>query len=386
MQQIIDVPKWLSEKFAKYYSNHFIDVFEVEKREFGFGSYDKKIEFRHLAFSNNIELNEKLKKDGPLYISCSCAYYKYPAARPMAKKEYLGGDLTFDLDAPEDKAIAPFIKSSVLEEMKNKVFNLIEILEDDFGLSKKDIYINFSGSRGYHIWVFNEKTKNLKREARRELIDYIDGKNIILSNFFSLKESKIYGPKPTDYGYKGKIAKFVSSILEDESKSAKFFSKGLNLSKFKQKYLDDISKGDWTFLAVKLNPLKSPNLEKSYLLLVNKISELFSSFNNFNLTKKVEADSVVTFDTSKLLRVPNSLHGGSGLVAKSVNNLDNFEPFKHALAFSMQDVIKIKTLVDIPEQEFGNCTFSEIKKDQILEIQEAYAIYLICKKTAIPLA
>ena len=69
-----------------------------ERREFGFGGWEKKIEFRHMAFRSAEDLRMALVRDRPLYVSASSAYYEYPDARPMPRKHWLGADLVFDLD------------------------------------------------------------------------------------------------------------------------------------------------------------------------------------------------------------------------------------------------------------------------------------------------
>jgi len=39
-----------------------------------------------------------------------------------------------------------------------------------------------------------------------------------------------------------------------------------------------------------------------------------------------DTDRMVTIDTSRLIRLPDTIHGGSGLVAKHVTDLDRFDP------------------------------------------------------------
>ncbi|MFN3909905.1 MAG: DNA primase catalytic subunit PriS [Candidatus Anstonellaceae archaeon] len=394
MQTNIDLSVWISKKFSQYYLKNFIYIDDIDKREFGFGGYDKKIEYRHVAFSSTKEFNLKLQKEGPHYVSCSAAYYQFPAARPMQKKEWLGADLIFDLDAEEEKSFAPFIRQVKLDEIKEKVFLLMDFLEDDFGIEKKDIKINFSGSRGYHLRVFDQKFKELGRYARKELVDYIDAIGLDLSLFFSISQSpeknqyKIYGPKINDWGYSGKIANLIYIILDDEKKARQYFGKEIQIEKFKKKYLEDLVNGDWTFLVKMHSPSKSLsyssfqlNLEK----LIATIKQIMVNEQRLNLSQQVETDANVTIDTSKLLRVPDTIHGGSGLIAKSVFDLERFEPFKHALAFSMKKPLKIKTLINIPEQEFGNQTFGPIAKNTSIELPEAFGFFLICKKTALPI-
>ncbi|MEM4137468.1 MAG: DNA primase catalytic subunit PriS [Candidatus Anstonellaceae archaeon] len=375
----INIPFWLSQKFKEYYNKNFIEIDQIQKREFGFGSYDKKIEYRHISFSSNKEFNNKLAEDGPHYVSYSAAYYNYPAARPMQKKEWTAADLVFDLDAHEESAL---INPLSLEKLKTKLFVLIEILEQDFGISKSKIKINFSGSRGYHLRVLDENFKTLGRYARKEIVDYIDAIGLDISKFFFIESNKIFGPKLSDLGYRGKIANKIYSVLLDENKNKQYFGRILEIEKFREKYERELEKGDWTFLASKLLKTQKININSSLQKLLEKIKIIIEQ-EGPNIFSKVDTDATVTVDTSKLLRAENTIHGGSGLVAKTIENLDKFEPFKDALAFSMKEVITIQTLADIPQYEFGDRTFEKIERGKKLELPQAYGIYLICKKLAI---
>ena len=84
--------------FREYYQNTKIEVPWVERREFGVGGFRKKIESRHMGFTSNQALNNYLVQEVPLFISHSVAYYKFPESTPMERKEWMGGDLIFDLD------------------------------------------------------------------------------------------------------------------------------------------------------------------------------------------------------------------------------------------------------------------------------------------------
>ncbi|MCX8163053.1 MAG: DNA primase catalytic subunit PriS [Candidatus Micrarchaeota archaeon] len=376
MSNNIEMPVWLSQKFKEYYSKNFIEIDQIEKREFGFGTYDKKIEYRHVSFSSNKDFNTKLAQDGPLYVSYSAAYYASPAARPMQKKEWLGADLVFDLDAHQDSIL---ISPEELEKLKSKLFLLIDILENDFGISKTKIKINFSGSRGFHLRVFDEDFKTLGRYARKEIVDYIDAIGLDLSKFFYIENKNIVGPKLSDWGYSGKLASTLYSILSDESKASKYFGKALELEKFKQKYLDGLKNGNWTFLAAKLSKSPTLNLSNAAKNLIEKL-QLILEREGPNIFSKVDTDANVTVDTSKLLRAENTLHGGSGLIAKTIFDLAGFEPLKDSLAFSMKKTLTVQVLSDIPAYEFGNMSFEKLEKQKKVELPEAYAIYLACKK------
>lgn len=51
---------------------------------------------------------------------------------------------------------------------------------------------------------------------------------------------------------------------------------------------------------------------------------------------KIVVDETVTNDPYRLLKIPYTLHGTTGLIAKPVDNVHNFRPEKDALAFSRE--------------------------------------------------
>ena len=373
---------WLQEKFRQYYANARPQIQQVEKREFGFGSWEKKIEFRHLSFENPQSLWLRLRKDAPLYVSCSAAYYEFPANRPMANKHWLGADLIFDLDAEPDE-LSPFILNKTLEGVRSKAITLIEdFLIPDFGISKDELLVNFSGSRGYHVRAYHKDSQSLGRAERREIVDYIEGAGLAFEDFFSEEFisdpdnahrhfSKLIGPRPDMGGYKGKFARRVIRMLND-SESAARISPMLKNADNVQRLISGIEKGNWSAVQI-------PHATERF-------KEIFMQ-TSLRLTNQVETDANVTIDTSKILRLPDSIHGGSGMLAKTIppaKKLEEFSPLIDALAFSMKKFETVRTLRKIPAQEFGGQAFDEIPFAKEIGLPEAYAIYLVCKKAAVP--
>ncbi len=141
----------------------------------------------------------------------------------MENKRWIGGDLLFDIDASDlnlpckKEHISSWVCQKCLEGAKFETAKLVEdFLIPDFGFSEKEISINFSGNRGYHIHVHNDRTFKLDGDARKSISNYITGNNIDLSSFFPTlgrKGVRLDGPKPTDYGWGGKLANGVIKAL-----------------------------------------------------------------------------------------------------------------------------------------------------------------------------
>lgn len=371
-----DSAQWIAQKFRQYYTYAKPDIPELARREFGFGGWEKKIEFRHLSFENPLALHDKLRNDAPLYVSASAAYYQFPSARPMPKKNWLGADIIFDLDAEPDE-ISPFIRRKTLEGIREKAQTLVEeYLIPDFGLSSKELQVNFSGSRGYHVRAYKKEAQMLGRQERREIVDYIEGGGLDFESFFfsepvaGSRFERLIGPSPSMGGFKGKFAKRIIKMIKEPLTAAQISPKlknELNASRM----IEGINKGNWS------------------AVYIPRALEVFRAIfvqTSLKLTNQVETDANVTIDTSKILRMPDTLHGGSGLIAKTlpINLLSSFSPLEDAIAFSKTKTEEVVCTQDIAEQEFAGKSFEKMQKGQKAQLPECYAVYLVCKKAATP--
>ena len=359
--------KFLHRKFSDYYSSSTVSVRGLEKREFGFGGWEKKIEFRHLSFKNESELRARLVAEAPLYISHSLAYYEFPDARPMPRKIWEGSDLIFDLDA-EGHSCGKFTCQQCLDRVKADAIKLIEeFLLPDFGFSKSELAVNFSGSRGYHVHVVSDAIYDLDREARREIADYVSGTGLSFERLFWNEGKKFFGPSLEQGGFGGKFARAFVAKLSDDSFAISIARK-LKKPEEKEKLKAAIERGNWDNIGI-----------------TNREKKLSEKFEEMKLTMAGRIDANVTADTSKLIRMPDSIHGGSGFSAKRLSSPDAitaFEPMRSAPVFGSAPM-KLKATEAIPALNIRDFSFGPIPAGEVRELPEACAIYLICKKAAV---
>jgi DNA primase small subunit len=137
---------------------------DFTSREFGFRKNGEKM-VRHKAFSSVQKLRTYLIETAPDHVYFSSSKYKDPAAYPMEdkKKGWEGANLIFDIDF--DHLYKP-----TLREAKKQSEKLLVILEDQLGF--KDILYVDSGSRGYHVHVFDKCMQKLDTSERREIADF----------------------------------------------------------------------------------------------------------------------------------------------------------------------------------------------------------------------
>ncbi len=334
--------------FKSYYRQAVMAVEGVEAREFGAG-WKKKIETRHLAFRDSSELRSYLVANAPFYLSHSIAYYRYPSARPMQKKEWVKADVVFDLDPPV-KGKYDFVR--YLERMKEDAQRLVEdFLIGDFGIERSYIEVVFSGSKGYHIYVKDPEYQLLGGEERRQLVEYVTGKGFKIEDHLFFEDKRLVGPKLGEGGYRGRVARLAkeraAALVGEEEKD--FFVGGL-------------AEGNWS--------RTSKNLKKVYQKVL--------SFKDALSVRSVASDVMVTQDLSRLIRVPESLHGDTGMIAKRVNDLERFDPFKDAI-LEADRTFKVRFVEDVDESLLGGPYY----EGEVRELSLWKALLFVLKKSAI---
>ncbi|MFH1685515.1 MAG: DNA primase catalytic subunit PriS [Candidatus Micrarchaeota archaeon] len=348
----------VKEIFSEYYRTAKLVIPSVEQREFGIGNR-KKIDARHLNFANISLFRTYLCNNTPMFVSHSTAYYEFPGTTPIQKKNWKCADIVFDLDIHAEGKYGAY---AGLEDMKNDVARLVnDFIINDFGISKEHITINFSGNRGYHVHVRDPAYLPLRAEERRELVDYIMGQGLDYTKFFHFDDKKrLMGPSPDEGGYRGRLARGTIKLLNEKpSKISRKFSN----EKDREFFISGINEGNWSKTTLNLKDFTT------------RLEEVAKSLP----ISSVDTDAGVTQDLSKLIRVPNTIHGDTGLIALIVDDIESFNPFKDA-AIPSDKTMKIKFVEDVPEIPMvGTGVF---KKDDVKELPQAMALFFILKKSA----
>ncbi|MEM2727038.1 MAG: DNA primase catalytic subunit PriS [Archaeoglobaceae archaeon] len=312
----MEAKHFLMKKFLEYYKKAEIQMpKQFERREFAFVPFEVLPDFfmhRHISFSSCEDFRSYTISNVPAHVYYSSAYYENPGKDEMEEKVWLGADLIFDIDADH----LPLKTNSVeraLEVAKREVKKLLQVLKHDFGT--KDLEVYFSGGRGYHVHVHDEDFLNLESAERREIVDYLTINNPIIIHKRRILESNVSIRVKT---YLKKIKK-----LEDREL---------------------------------LKALKKPD-------------EIIEKF-------RIYIDAPVTADVKRLIRMPGTLHGKTGLKVVKVEDLDSFNPLRDAIVFG-EDKIKLKTLkkvkITIGEEELN------LNAGEVVEVPEFAGIYLLCR-------
>jgi DNA primase small subunit len=374
--------------FQNYYATADIKLPpEFTSREWGFIEFTSGQDTfmkRHRAFGSEGELHDYLRGIGPAHAYYSVAYYEYPGAPKMKEKNWLKADLIFDIDSDH---LPGGINSyaDMLEKGKRETLKLLEFLMDDFGFREDQVHAVFSGGRGYHFHISEESVLSLGSAERREIVDYVSSKGLNLERIFTKKD--ISGdagaesakmsvfPSEDDGGWGGRVNRHLITYLTSISKNEDAIDilTGFDgIGKVKAKKIIDVFQDESRVAALKKGKMDALGGIKKELLetIVNQGVEQMAAC----------VDEPVTADIKRLIRLPGSLHGKSGMkvTALSIDELETFEPLNDAVVFSDKSV-KIKVIKPFAVQMKGK----DLMVDEgVQEVPEYAAIYLMCRGVA----
>jgi DNA primase small subunit len=371
---------FLVQQFDSYYKKTQLAApSSLDQREWGFVMFEPDVTSfkmrRHIGFIKDDNLFKYMKSQTPRHSFYSTAYYEIPNAENMQEKIWLGADLIFDLDA-DHLMKGPY--DQMLARVKEETEKLLSMLTIEFGIDTKTIELVFSGGRGYHVHVKDVTFRQWNSTERRELIDYVCGIGIEPAAMFS-------GKKPVDPGWK---MRYHTTLMEHLSWIGNMKNEDAisYLTKFEGVGKDSAA----TFLKnLKETTKIVENHPPANIILKNKIINAILTQQDGEFKKKLLshaalADEPVTTDTKRLIRMPTSLHGGSGMQVQSleIKKLHDFDPLIDAIVFSAKDT-KIDLTIDKPNQitvpMLGN---SYVVNKGVNIVPEAVAIFLCCRGMA----
>ena len=290
---------------------------------------------RHQSLFDLGNVESFLTETGPRHVYFSAARYENPGASKMSAKDWVNADLVFDLDADHLPGVDPDETSyaAMLMACKDALVRLLDFLETDFAF--EDVTVVFSGGRGYHVHVRDEEVRNLGSDARREIVDYVRGIDL---DYDALTATvSVEGTNQRMLRTGGGWGRRVHAALLEYA--ADLREADDDAAKEQLTSLDGIGESRATTIlgAIRRNPeaLQAGNLEAGGPGLRRLVQALTAQVTS---TQSAPIDEPVTTDTRRLIRLPHSLHGGTGLVVRRIprDELDGFSPLTDAVAERFQ--------------------------------------------------
>ncbi len=398
-------PEFLRSAFRDYYSS--VTVQEppaIEQREFGVGDFGKKISGRHLAFGSYAELNRFLREKTPFFVSSSVAYFQKPAGRPMDAKGFLGADLVYEFDSDDIKTdcksdhdswqcpncnasgkgnlgactncgagvkVDQWVCPECLTAVKKQALELLDVLQNDLGISN-GLSLNFSGSKGFHVHVRSESVRSLSQAGRMELLDFLTAYGLHWESLGFIEEKNMLHAKPLSDS-RGWARRLVSGVIAmvkhsnaDElalagSVSVKTAEKVLEQ---KERVIEKIKSG--------LFPVVSA---KSSAFWKNVLSYVLDDL-------RLNIDRQTSVDRYKIVRLPNTIHGSTGLLASPIlpDHLRDFDGLTQSVVLPEKPVLL--QINRVPRFFVGQKWWGPFE-NQTLELPLYCAAFLLSRQSAI---
>ncbi|AQL41516.1 DNA primase [Halorientalis sp. IM1011] len=291
---------------------------------------------RHKSLLDLGDIESFLERERPRHVYFSAGRYEAPSAGSMSEKNWRSSDLVFDLDADHLPSVTLGEDSyaEMLAKCKDALRRLLDFLEDDFGFD--DLTIAFSGGRGYHVHVRDPGIQELESDARREIVDYVRG---IGMEFDAVIDAEAVGGDvgrkspahneylPTDGGWGRRIherllAEFEEIRAMEEAAAVERLQEYDGVGEKK-------ARAAWTIAQDRFVEIERGNLS-AHPVVKNFAERIASSVVGED---DAPIDEPVTTDTNRLIRLPGTLHGGSGLAVRRIDRdaLDDFDPLVDAV-------------------------------------------------------
>jgi DNA primase small subunit len=370
--------EFLRQRFGEYYSGEqLVPPPSADQREWGFVFFDPdypEIRMRrHLGFPGRTELLEYLRAMAPAHAYYSVAYYATPGAGTMDGKGWAGADLVFDLDA-DHIVRGPY--EQMLARVKVETEKLVEMLTGELGFDRQHLDVVFSGGRGYHVHIRDLAVRGLSSAERRELIDYVCGIGID-------PQLLLPAPSPSPRGWQ---QRYIAALLEylswlDGRTEEEAVERLMSLEGVGKTSAERFYRGR-AELAEKLGRGSFGKREDrtTWAILAALQEEKDGEFRQRLREKAALADEPVTTDTRRLIRMPTSLHGGSGLRVTRVplRDLPEFDPLVDAVIFGTRPVT-VDCSVPVSMTLLGEQ--HTLPKGEAT-VPEALAVFLCCRGIA----
>ena len=331
---------YLRGRFGDYYRrSDLTPPPAANEREWGFIPWTSSpgtTMVRHRSLLDLGDIEDFLARKRPRHVYFSAGRYDEPSASSMSEKGWRSSDLVFDLDADHLPSVTLGEDSyaEMLAKCKDALLRLLDFLERDFGFD--DLTVVFSGGRGYHVHVRDQGIQGLEREARREVVDYVRGIGL---EFDALVDAEAVGGTAgrksparkrtlaTEGGWSGRAHAYILSEVErllalDEEAALEELQSYEGIGEGKARAVLR-AMGDNT------EQIRAGNID---------VHQAFVQFAKILLSAVVDEqnapiDEPVTTDTNRLIRLPGSLHGGSGLAVRRIDRdaIDDFDPLVDAV-------------------------------------------------------
>jgi DNA primase small subunit len=373
---------YLEGRFGDYYRRSGVALPPAaDRREWGHipWSAGSTTMVRHQSLLDLGDLSDFLHRTAPRHVYFSSARFADPGAGRMDEKGWQSADLVFDLDADHLPGVDPERTSyaEMLAACKEELLNLLSFLDDDFDFEETQVV--FSGGRGYHVHVRDPEVRGLDSEARREIVDYVRAIELDREGLIGTESKQ--GTTRRVLRKRGGWGARVHARLVELAETLRGMEEADALARLRE--LDGIGEGRAETILGQLthnfDAIRAGNVEAGgpgTRILVDALAEETVE------SETAPIDEPVTTDVKRLIRLPGSLHGGSGLVVTPLDRseIDGFRPLTDAIPDRFRGREIRVSVTDPGAVTFDGDTFSIEEGEQSLE--ECLGVFLMARGRA----
>jgi DNA primase small subunit len=374
--------RYLAGRFGDYYRQAVIDLPpEASAREWGYIPFSRGSTrmVRHRSILDIGDLRRFLAETAPQHVYFSAARYREPGADEMGQKGWEGADLIFDIDADHLPGIDPAVTSptAMLAAAKEAVQNLLIFIDDAFGFEQTQVV--FSGGRGYHVHVRDASVQALDSTARREVVDYVRAVGISVDELTQTRSNQ--GTTQRVLRHRGGWGAALHGRLQQFAARLREMDRPEAIARLEE--IDQIgsTRAERVYEQVLQNPdaIAAGNLEAGGPGMRIVADHLLGDLRRATIAP---VDEPVTTDVRRLIRLPGSLHGGTGLrvVPLARRDISSFDPFVDAVDDGFVGRTVTVALTDEVAGRFMGDTFTLAPGEH--RIDEALGIYLMAQGAA----
>ena len=284
------------------------------------------------------ELGGFLAREAPRHVYFSAARYDDPGNRSMSGKGWRSADLVFDLDADHLPGVDPEGDgyAEMLAACKEELLNLLDLLEADFGFREEDLAVVFSGGRGYHVHVRDPAIRGLDSPARREVVDYVRAVDLDYDGLIARRPNE-RGTLQKTLRAEGGWGRRVHERLVAYAERLRGMDEADALAELQE--LDGV--GEKTARTIRGVLERNPEgVKRGNVELGPGAGTLVRALAREVVDDQTAPiDEPVTTDLRRLIRLPGTVHGGSGLVVRPIprDEVDGFDPLRDAIPDRFRD-------------------------------------------------
>jgi DNA primase small subunit len=354
---------------------------DAHEREWGYVPWTAgpgETYIRHKSLLDLGALSDFLARERPRHVYFSAGRYEEPSASTMGEKTWQSSDLIFDLDADHlPRADPDDTYAEMLAKCKDALFRLLDFLEDDFAF--EELTVVFSGGRGYHVHVRDETVQHLERDARREIVDYVRGIGLDPDSLIRTEMRNGVNQRvlPTDGGWGHRVHRRLLDFVDD----IETLSEEDALTRLQE--LDGIGEGraKTIYGAIQQNrqAIDRGNVEAGGVGIRTLVDSLVTETID---EENAPIDEPVSTDTNRLIRLPGSIHGGSGLAVKRLDRdaLAGFDPLVDAVPETFTSHEITVEVTDGGRVELNGDSFTLEERE--VTVPEYLGVFLMCRGRA----